>query len=73
MEESDLKLIKEYAKNNNELDRLVKEHMRLEKEIEALQNLKIKSPAESKELKELKSVKLLGRDKMEEIFQELRG
>ena len=72
MEESDLKLIEEYAKTNSELDRLFKEHLKLGKEIEALQGLKIMSPAESKQLKELKRVKLSGRDRMEEIFQELR-
>ncbi len=72
MEKSDLKLIEKHANENVELDRLYKEHIRLEKEIEALQVLKIRSPEESKKLKELKSVKLAGRDRMEEIFQELR-
>ncbi|MBU2515487.1 DUF465 domain-containing protein [bacterium] len=72
MEESDLKLVKEHAKDNNELDRLYKEHVKLEKEIEQLQNVKIKSPEESKKLKELKALKLAGRDRMEEIFQTLR-
>lgn len=72
MEESDLELLKKHAKDNNELDRLHKEHLRLEKEIEALQVLKIRSPEESKKLKELKRVKLAGRDRMEEIFKSLR-
>lgn len=72
MEKSDLELIEKHAKDNNELDRLYKEHIRLEGEIEALQVLKIRSPEESKKLKELKRVKLAGRDRMEEIFQELR-
>lgn len=72
MEDSDLKLLKEYAKDNNELERLYNEHIRLENEIEKLQAIRIRSPEESKKLKELKRVKLAGRDRMEEIFQELR-
>ena len=73
MEKSDLELIEKFAKENNELDRLYKEHVRLEKEIEALQVLKIRSPEESQKLKELKRVKLAGRDRMEEIFEDLRN
>jgi len=72
LEKSDLELIEKYAGENNELSRLHKEHIRLEKEIEALQAIKIQSPEESKKLKELKRVKLAGRDRMEEIFQALR-
>ena len=72
MEQSDLKLIESYAKENVELDRLFQEHKRLEKEIDALQTIKIRSTAESQQLKELKRVKLSGRDRMEEILQSLR-
>lgn len=72
MEEADLDLIRKHAHDNNELDRLYKEHIRLDKEIEELQALKIRSPEESKKLKELKRVKLAGRDRMEEIFRTLR-
>ncbi len=72
MELNDIELIKKYAKDNNELDRLVKEHKRLEEEIEVLQSVKIMSPVETKKLKELKKIKLAGRDKMEEIFNSLR-
>ncbi|MCG8337526.1 MAG: DUF465 domain-containing protein [Proteobacteria bacterium] len=73
MEKSDLELIEKYAVDNNELDRLHKEHIRLESEIETLQAIKIRSPEESKKLKELKRVKLAGRDRMEEIFESLRN
>jgi uncharacterized protein len=72
LEKTDLKLIEKHAKENNELDRLYKEHVRLEKEIAPLQDLKIKSPEDSKKLKDLKRLKLVGRDRMEEIFQDLR-
>ena len=72
MEKNDLALIEKHAKENTQLDRLYKEHLQLEKEIEALQSLKIMSPAENKKLKELKKVKLAGRDEMERIFQTLR-
>ena len=72
MEKSDLDLIDKYAKENSRLDRLYKEHLRLEEEIESLQSLKIMSPVDNKRLKELKKVKLAGRDEMEKIFQTLR-
>ena len=73
MEKSDLELIEKHAKDNNRLDRLYKEHLKLEKEIEELQALKIMSPVENKKLKELKKVKLAGRDEMEKIFRTLRA
>ncbi|MCP4749927.1 MAG: DUF465 domain-containing protein [Proteobacteria bacterium] len=72
MEESDLALIKNHAKDNNQLDRLYKEHLRLEEEILKLQSIKILSTEEEKKLKKLKKVKLEGRDQMEQIFQSLR-
>jgi len=72
LEQNDLELIEKHAKDNNRLDRLYKEHLQLEKEIETLQSLKIMSPAENKKLKELKKVKLAGRDEMENIFKTLR-
>ncbi len=72
MEQSDLELIKEHAKDNNPLDRLYKDHLRLEKEIESIQSIRIKSPEDEKKLRKLKKVKLEGRDKMELIFQTLR-
>jgi len=72
LEAQDLELIKKYAKDNNKLDRLYKEHLRLEAEIERLQAVRVKTMEEEKELKRLKLVKLEGRDQMEEIFQTLR-
>ena len=74
MEQSDLDLIKKHAKDNNPLDRLYKDHLRLEKEIEDIQSIRIKSPEDEKKLRKLKKVKLEGRDKMEQIFHpELLG
>ncbi len=72
MENSDVELLEKYAKDNNELDRLSKEHIVLEKKIENLQKVKIKTATENKELKKLKQAKLAGRDRMEEIFDTLR-
>lgn len=72
MEQADLDLIEKYSKENVQLDRLYKEHLRLEKEIEKIQSIRIKSPEEEKKLRELKKVKLEGRDQMEQIFQTLR-
>ncbi len=72
LEPTDLELIKEHAKSNNQLDRLYKEHLKLEAEIEELQAIRIKSPEDEKKLRKLKKVKLDGRDQMENIFQTLR-
>lgn len=72
MEQADLDLIKKHAQDNNQLDRLYKEHQRLEKEIEEIQSIRIKSTEDEKKLRELKKVKLEGRDQMEQIFQTLR-
>lgn len=72
MEQTDLNLIKKHAKGNNPLDRLYKEHLRLEKEIEDIQSIRIKSSEDEKKLRKLKKVKLEGRDQMEQIFQTLR-
>ena len=52
MEQSDLDLIKKHAKDNNPLDRLYKDHLRLEKEIEDIQSIRIKSPEDEKKTEE---------------------
>lgn len=72
MEAQDIELIKKHAKENKELDRLYKEHLRLEAEIEKLQSIRIRSQEEERELKRLKRIKLNGRDQMEAIFQHYR-
>lgn len=72
MEQADLDMIKSHAKDNNQLDRLYKEHVRLEGEIEKIQSIRIKSTDDEKKLRDLKKVKLEGRDQMEQIFQTLR-
>lgn len=72
MEESDLELIRLHAKDNNQLDRLYKEHLKLEAELEELQSIRIKSPEDEKKIKNLKRIKLEGRDQMEQIFKTLR-
>jgi uncharacterized protein len=72
LEQADLDMIKIHAKDNNQLDRLYKEHVRLEAEIEKIQTVRIKSADDEKKLRELKKVKLEGRDQMEKIFQTLR-
>ena len=72
MEQTDLDLIKKHAKDNNPLDRLYKDHLRLEKEIEKIQSIRIKSPEDEKELRKQKKLKLDGRDSMEQIFKTLR-
>ena len=72
LEQADLDLITKHAKDNNQLDRLYKEHLRLGQEIEKIQSIRIKSAEEEKKLRELKKVKLEGRDQMEQIFLTLR-
>jgi len=72
LEKSDLELIRKHAKDNSKLDRLYKQHLRLEEELERLQSIRIKSPEEDRKIRELKKVKLDGRDQMEQIFKTLR-
>jgi len=72
LEQADLEIIEKHAKDNNKLDRLYKEHLRLEAEIEKIQSIRIKSHDEEKKLRQLKKLKLEGRDQMELIFQTLR-
>lgn len=72
MEESDLELIRKHAKDNNKLDCLYKEHIRLGDEIDQLQASKIRSQDMDRKIRELKKIKLNGRDQMEQILQTLR-
>lgn len=72
MEASDLELIKKFAKDNNELDRLYQSHRKMETDIEKLQAISIRSADAEQKLRDLKKVKLEGRDRMEQIFQTLR-
>ena len=73
MEARDLELIEKHRKENYELDRLYKEHIKLEEEIEALTNSRVGlSAEEDKRLHQLKKTKLDGRDQMERILESLR-
>jgi len=72
MEKSDIELVEKHRATNYELDRLYREHIKFEGKIEDLEARKGLSANESKELVELKKLKLTGRDKIEDILKTLR-
>ncbi len=69
MEPYELELIEKYRKIDEELDRLWKEHLEYEKEIEKLLSKPYLTPQEDLMLKELKKKKLAGKTKMINIIQ----
>ncbi len=72
MEKQDLELIEKNRGSNYELDRLYTEHLELDKEVARLEQIKIQTPEEQKQLSVLKRTKLEGRDKIEIILETLR-
>ena len=72
MEKKDLELIEKHRKDNYQLDRLWKEHLKLDERIEKLEAAKGLGANEEKELHQLKKDKLEGRDKLEQILAGLR-
>ncbi len=72
MEKNDLELIMKHRESNYELDRLYTEHLKLDEEVARLEQIKIQTPDDQKQLGGLKRTKLEGRDEMEKILQTLR-
>jgi len=72
LEDKKKELIEKHRKENYELDRLYAEHLALDGEVEKLESKRFLTPEEKSELVVLKKTKLDGRDRIEEILQELR-
>ena len=72
MEPRDVVLIESLLSANPELRRLWEEHQRLERELEALRDRRHPTPEEEAREQEIRKLKLVGRDRIEEILREHR-
>ncbi len=65
-------LIKELCVNNHEFHKLFEEHIRFEQDLEALYSLKYFPPEVEQNIKDIKILKLRGKDKMHRIIEEYK-
>ena len=68
MTEDKFELYERISKENTEFKKLFDEHIRFEKDLEALYSLKYFPPEVETKIKEIKRRKLLGKDRMEQII-----
>jgi uncharacterized protein YdcH (DUF465 family) len=62
--------VEELLRTNDEFNRLYNEHILLEQDLEALYSLKYLPPEVEGRIKELKVIKLRGKDRMQQIITE---
>jgi hypothetical protein len=72
MEQRDKLLIEKHIEHDNELKQFVEEHVLFEKQLDELNEKIYLTPDEEMKQKELKKLKLAGRDKIEEILKKYR-
>ena len=72
MEERDKNLIEEQSKHDEELKKFVEEHILFEKQLDELNEKVYLTPDEEMKQKQLKKLKLAGRDKIEMILRKYR-
>ena len=72
MEKRDKLLIEKHIDNDDELKQFVEEHILFEKQLDELSEKVYLTPDEEMKQKELKKLKLAGRDKIEEILKKYR-
>lgn len=72
MEKRDKLLIEKHIKTDDELKKFVEEHHLFEKQLDELNQKIYLTPDEEMRQKELKKLKLAGRDKIEEILKKYR-
>ncbi len=72
MEERDKHLIDEHIKHDDELKKFVEEHIMFEKQLEELNEKVYLTPEEEVKQKQIKKLKLAGRDKIEMILKKYR-
>jgi len=70
---ADNSLIKDVMIANPEFKELFKEHIQLEQDLEALLSLKFFPPEVEMKIKEIKKVKLRGKDRMEQILADFKN
>jgi len=63
-------VVQELLETNKEFKELFDEHVKLEQDLEALYSLKYIPPEVDKKIKEIKKIKLRGKDRMEQIISE---
>ena len=72
MEKRDKLLIEKHINTDDELKKYVEEHILFEKQLDELSEKVYLTPDEEMKQKELKKLKLAGRDKIEEILKKYR-
>ena len=72
MEKRDKLLIEKHINTDAELKKFVEEHILFEKQLDELSEKVYLTPDEEMKQKELKKLKLAGRDKIEEILKKYR-
>jgi len=72
MEKRDKLLIEKHINTDDELKKFVEEHILFEKQLGELSEKVYLTPDEEMKQKELKKLKLAGRDKIEEILKKYR-
>ena len=73
METKDEELINQLIPENEELQKLVKEHREFEAQLEELNKRLYLSVEENQEKKRLQKLKLAGRDRIEQILKDHRA
>ncbi|TYB33746.1 MAG: DUF465 domain-containing protein [Flexistipes sinusarabici] len=63
-------VVQELLETNKEFKELFDEHVKLEQDLEALYSLKYIPPEVERKIKEIKKIKLRGKDRMEQIISE---
>jgi hypothetical protein len=72
MEERDKHLIEKHINHDEELKKFVEEHIMFEKQLEELNEKVYLTPDEEMKQKQIKKLKLAGRDKIEMILKKYR-
>jgi hypothetical protein len=72
MEQRDLELIQKHIITDHQLRKLYEEHLDLENRLEAINQMAYLTPEEELKKKNLKKVKLKGRDEIERILRKYR-
>lgn len=73
METRDLELIRRHIATDAHLKELYERHLDYERKLEEFNQKTVLTPAEELEKKNLKKVKLMGRDQMEFLLRKYRG
>jgi uncharacterized protein YdcH (DUF465 family) len=73
MEPHDVATIERLLPAHHELRRLWEEHLRLDRELQALRERRVLTPVEEARCQEIRKTKLVGRDRIEAILREHRS